>query len=268
MSLVGLIEIAPHRVRQRRAERQPPRPRMRSQAGDQRRRQPDREHRRALRHRDALWSIQSSVHVPTRLALGQAVLGLQRPHRVRGRQLDQQPDRAIHSNRILVGIRSAAGHQPLEYHASRPTPSPRPRNRPLELEVRDCVGAVTTPPWGVPSSVRCSRPFSTTPAFSHCRIIPLAGNVPIMVRMWWWAMRSKEDTTHCPPRWLPAGGAGAAGASCVGGPLACAVGLDASWRSAGADRGAAGRQPPDGSGGMDGPEGSDRADGGRDGRIA
>ena len=61
-------------------------------------------------------------------------------------------DRAIHTNRILVGIRSAAGHQPLEYHASRPTPSPRPRNRPLKLEVRDCVGAVTADPCGVPLS--------------------------------------------------------------------------------------------------------------------
>ena len=73
------------------------------------------------------------------------MLGLQRPDRVRGRELDQQPDRAIHSNRILVGIRSAARHQPLEYHASRLTPSPRPHNRPLELEVRDCVGAVISP---------------------------------------------------------------------------------------------------------------------------
>jgi hypothetical protein len=26
--------------------------------------------------------------------------------------------------------------------------------------------------------VRANRPFSTTPAFSHCQIIPLAGNVP------------------------------------------------------------------------------------------
>ena len=39
----------------------------------------------------------------------------------------------------------AAGHQPLEYHASRPTP-PRPTlNRPLKLEVCDCVGAVISP---------------------------------------------------------------------------------------------------------------------------
>ena len=38
--------------------------------------------------------------------------------------------------------------------------------------------------------MRCSRPCSTTPAFSHCATIPLAGNVPSLARMWSWAIRS------------------------------------------------------------------------------
>src|SRR5262249_44468954 len=83
--------------------------------------------------------------VPARLALRQRMLGLQRPHRVRRRAVEQQLERPVHPNRVLVGIRSAAGHEPLEYHASRPTPPQPSRNRPLELEVRDCVGAVLSP---------------------------------------------------------------------------------------------------------------------------
>jgi hypothetical protein len=73
------------------------------------------------------------------------MLGLQRSHRIRRRAVDQQLHRTVHPNRVLVGVRSAAGHQPLEYHASRPTPPRRPPNRPLKLEVRDCVGAALSP---------------------------------------------------------------------------------------------------------------------------
>ena len=32
--------------------------------------------------------------------------------------------------------------------------------------------------------------------------------------------RAKEDTTHCPPRWLPGIGADRPATACVGGPLA------------------------------------------------
>lgn len=145
MSLAGLIEIALHRLGQRRAERQPPRPRLRSQAGDQRRRQPDREHRRALRHHHPVRSIDRCVHIPTRLTLRQRMLRLQSTHGLRRRTVDQQLDRAVHANRVLVGISPAAGHQPLEYHASRPTPPRRPPNQPLKLELCDCVGAVISP---------------------------------------------------------------------------------------------------------------------------
>ena len=73
------------------------------------------------------------------------MLGLQRPHRVRRRAVAQQLDRTIHPHRVLVGIGSAAGHQPVEYYTSRPTPPAGRANRPLKLEVRDCVGAVISP---------------------------------------------------------------------------------------------------------------------------
>ncbi len=73
------------------------------------------------------------------------MLGLQPAPRVRRRTVDQQLHRAIHADRMLVGIRSAAGHHLLEYYTSRPTPSHRPRNRALKLEVCDCVGAVVSP---------------------------------------------------------------------------------------------------------------------------
>jgi hypothetical protein len=145
VSLVGLTEIQVHRLRDRRAQRQPARARTPAQTGDQRRRQPNREHCRALRHHDWLRALQGLVHVPTRLPLRESMLALQRTHRVRRRRVDQQLDRAIDANRVLVGISSAAGHQPLAYHASRPNPPRRPRNRPLKLEVRDCVGAVISP---------------------------------------------------------------------------------------------------------------------------
>ena len=113
------------------------------------------------------------VHVPARLTLRQRVLGLQRPHRVRRRQLGQQLDRAVHPNRVLVGERSTAGHQPLEYHASRPTPPRRPPNRPLKLEVCDCVGAVISPAAGqrraAPRSIRRCRRQRGTGCWSATR---------------------------------------------------------------------------------------------------
>ena len=73
------------------------------------------------------------------------MLDLQRPHRVRRRQVGQQLHRTVHPQRVLVGESTAAGHQSVEYYASRPTPPRKPRNRPLELEVCDCVGAVISP---------------------------------------------------------------------------------------------------------------------------
>ena len=62
-----------------------------------------------------------------------------------GDTVDQQLDRPVHPNRVLVGERTTPRHQPLEYYASRQTPSRRPPNRPLKLEVCDCVGAVISP---------------------------------------------------------------------------------------------------------------------------
>jgi Reverse transcriptase (RNA-dependent DNA polymerase)/Group II intron, maturase-specific domain len=73
------------------------------------------------------------------------MLGLQCTHHVRGRPIDQQLHRPIHPKRVLVGIGSAAGHQPVEYYTSRQTPPARATKRPLKLEVRDCVGAVISP---------------------------------------------------------------------------------------------------------------------------
>ena len=94
MSLVDVIEIQPHGLRDDRAERQSSRPCVTTQARDQRRREPDGEHRCALRHRDALRPLDRSAHVPARLTLRQPVFGLQHPHRVRRRQLlGQQLDR-------------------------------------------------------------------------------------------------------------------------------------------------------------------------------
>jgi len=73
------------------------------------------------------------------------MLGLQRPHHVRQRPIAQQLDCPVHPNRVLVGVSSAQRHQAQKYYTSRPTPSRRPRNRPLELKVCDCVGAVLSP---------------------------------------------------------------------------------------------------------------------------
>jgi len=42
-------------------------------------------------------------------------------------------------------MRSPKRHQPLEYYTSRPTPFRRATDRPLELEIRYCVGAVSSP---------------------------------------------------------------------------------------------------------------------------
>jgi hypothetical protein len=73
------------------------------------------------------------------------MLGLQCTHHVRGRPIDKQLHRTIHPKRVLVGIGSAAGHQPVEYYTSRQTPPARATKRPLKLEVRYCVGAVISP---------------------------------------------------------------------------------------------------------------------------
>ncbi len=70
------------------------------------------------------------------------MLGLKHPHHIRRRPVDQQLDRTVHPNRELVRIGSTQRHQPLEYHASRPTPPTPAENRALKLEVRYCVGAV------------------------------------------------------------------------------------------------------------------------------
>ena len=73
------------------------------------------------------------------------MLDLQRPHRIRRRQVGQQLHGAIHPQRVLVGEGTATGHQSVEYYTSRPTPPQKPPNRPVELEVCDCVGAVISP---------------------------------------------------------------------------------------------------------------------------
>src|SRR5207245_2582060 len=71
VSLVGLIEIAPHRLRQRRAERLPARPCSLAQRSGQRRREANGEHSRALRHLHPVRAIQRHVDVSTRLPLRQ-----------------------------------------------------------------------------------------------------------------------------------------------------------------------------------------------------
>jgi hypothetical protein len=160
--LASLTEIQPHRLRDRRAQRQPTRACVPTQVGDQRGRQPDAEHRRALRDRHTVRRRTRGVHVPPGLSLRERVLGLQRPHRIRRRNLlGQQLDCAVHTNRVLVGERPAAGHQPLEYHSSRPTPCRQSWNRPLKLEVRDCVREQSgSRPWGVPAIVSLLAPSS------------------------------------------------------------------------------------------------------------
>jgi hypothetical protein len=67
--LVSPIEVQPHNLRDRRAQCLPDRPRPLAQAGGQRRREPDREHCRALRHRDPSQRRLRRVHVPARLTL-------------------------------------------------------------------------------------------------------------------------------------------------------------------------------------------------------
>jgi hypothetical protein len=79
---------------------------------------------------------------------------------------------------------------------------------------------------------------------------------------------SKEDTTHCPSRWVSGAGAGRACASSDGGPLARADRLDASRWPAGADFGVAGWQPRDDPGGVDRSGSSRRADLGGDVGLA
>src|SRR6266542_3041624 len=143
--LVSVIEIRAHRLRRRRAQRLLVRARVPAQAGDQRQWQSDREHPGALRHDDALGPLQRRVHVATRLTLGQPMLDLKRAHRVRWRAPAKQRNRAVDAHGVLVCMRSPKRHQPLEYYTSRPTPFRRATDRPLELEIRYCVGAVVSP---------------------------------------------------------------------------------------------------------------------------
>src|SRR5260221_230781 len=73
--------------------------------------------------------------------------------------------------RSPAGTVSAAARQPFQ---------PPVAQRDIEAEVIYCVGGVTTPLWGVPSSVGANPfPGSNTPAFSQSAIIPLAGKPPI-----------------------------------------------------------------------------------------
>src|SRR6266498_2824638 len=158
--LVSVIEIRAHRLRRRRAQRLLVRARVPAQAGDQRQWQSDREHPGALRHDDALGPLQRRVHVATRLTLGQPMLDLKRAHRVRWRAPAKQRNRAVDAHGVLVCMRSPKRHQPLEYYTSRPTPFRRATDRPLELEIRYCVGAVRIPPCGVPVRVSSRSPRS------------------------------------------------------------------------------------------------------------
>jgi len=143
--LASLIETTPHRLADRRAQRQPTRTRVASQPSDQRRREADREHRRALRHHDPVRHRLRRVYVPTRLTLGQTMLDLQRAHRVRRRAVAQQHHRAVDPFGVLVGEGSAAGHQPLGYHRITADSFSPAAESTLKLEVRYCVGAVASP---------------------------------------------------------------------------------------------------------------------------
>jgi hypothetical protein len=58
----------------------------------------------------------------------------------------------------------------------------RSRLHPVQGDVEQ--RGLTIPPWGGRCSVRDSRRFSITPALNYARIIPLAGNEPIIARMW------------------------------------------------------------------------------------
>src|SRR6266540_2431592 len=98
------------------------------------------------------------------------MLDLKRAHRVRWRAPAKQRNRAVDAHGVLVCMRSPKRHQPLEYYTSRPTPFRRATDRPLELEIRYCVGAVTDAPCGDPSTLSDHTPSSITPAFSHLRI--------------------------------------------------------------------------------------------------
>ena len=60
-------------------------------------------------------------------------------------------------------------HRTYAYATSRPNPSARPLDHALELEVRDCVGAVRTPPCGVPAALRWTAPSCITPARNIAR---------------------------------------------------------------------------------------------------
>jgi hypothetical protein len=129
-----------HRRRRRRAQRHAARPRTLAQTSDQRRRQPHREHHRPLRHGHPARPRKRLVHIPTRLTLRQTELGLQPTHRIRRRTIHQQRHRAIHPNRVLVGVSPSQRHQPHEYNTSRQTPPRRTRPPPLKLEVTYCAG--------------------------------------------------------------------------------------------------------------------------------
>ena len=84
--LAGLLEIRAHRRRRHRAQRHAARPRTLAQTSDQRRRQPHREHHRALRHHHTIRPRQRLVHIPTPLTLRQTELRLQPTHRIRRRE--------------------------------------------------------------------------------------------------------------------------------------------------------------------------------------
>jgi hypothetical protein len=116
---LDVVEMPLDRLGDRGAQRLSTRPRDTTQSSDQRRCQPVREHRGALRHLDASRRGACRLHIPTGLTLRERILGHQRPHRVRRRAIGQPLDRAVHPNRVFVDDRSTAGYQTLEYHAKR-----------------------------------------------------------------------------------------------------------------------------------------------------
>jgi hypothetical protein len=179
--LQPLLERLGHQRRQRATRGA----RVSSHPTHQPRRQPHGEHHRRLGHRHPT-QLTRSIDIPAGLPLREPESAGDLPGRVRSRHpVIKQFGRGVDAPRPLIRSRPTATvtHFYMELHRAshRSAHLRRPASkleRHLELEVATCVGGVTTPPCGVPSSVAARRPWSTTPALSQPSTSPLAGNVP------------------------------------------------------------------------------------------
>jgi hypothetical protein len=137
---VRALQPDPQRVRGRLAQTHPTtRRRGSTHRSDERPRQPDREHLRALRHHHTIRAALRRPHIPASLTLGKPELADERPHHSRRRALAEQRDRPVETNRVLVRECSTLRHRSQAFAPSRPIPARRSRDQAVKLEVRNCV---------------------------------------------------------------------------------------------------------------------------------